>query len=65
MATEKKHYCASCRNGEIKREADCFVQGKVHTDKDEYMHPYKAYLCNDHIDMMLDDGAIFNVERKL
>ena len=51
----KKRYCASCRNGEIKNEADYMVKGKVWgTDR---MVPYRAYICKEHMEMLFDDGA--------
>ena len=44
-------YCASCRNGENKIEADYLVSGRVDG------MPYRAYLCREHLEMFYDDGA--------
>jgi hypothetical protein len=48
-------YCASCRNGEIKEEADYKVKGKVWGN--DRMIPYSAYICKDHFNMKLEDYA--------
>lgn len=48
-------YCSSCKAGEVKELADYLVQGKIQGDYK--MMPYKAYICEDHYQMLLDDGA--------
>ncbi len=49
-------YCSNCRNGEIKREADYKVKGIVWVS-DEKSMPYTAYLCSDHLEMLIQDDA--------
>jgi len=75
MSTSKKRrICASCRAGvsdlddpdDFKpAEADYYVQGKVYSNYSDRMIPYRAYLCAGHMEMMLQDGAEFPVQRKL
>ncbi len=60
--------CASCRAGENDVEADVFVVGKVPRDRftDSCSTlPYRAWLCVDHWDMLVDDGAELRVQRSL
>ena len=52
MATK---FCASCRNGENEVEADYLVKGRHWVDDDRSV-PYRAYLCKEHLEMMLEDG---------
>lgn len=47
----KVHKCFSCRNGEVDQEADCFVVLTA-----EGCAPIRGYLCNEHLDMLTDDG---------
>lgn len=60
-------WCASCRSGEIKQEADYYVQGYYYCDNDRKI-PYQAYICDEHYTMMTDDGAelriVFKVKKK-
>ncbi len=56
-----KRYCASCRAGENKVEADYMVKG-IRCDRwGEDRMPYRAYLCDEHLTMMLDDGAELDI----
>ena len=48
--------CASCKRGGTDIEADYLVKGKVWINN-ERMMPYRAYLCEEHLDMMEDDDA--------
>lgn len=50
-----KRVCASCRAGEVQQEADYLVIGRTYRYKDTGT-PYRAYLCKEHYEMMLDDG---------
>jgi len=52
-------YCASCKNGEIKREADYLVKGKIPNENSfgPAMIPYRAYLCEDHLEAKIEGGA--------
>jgi len=59
--TIKTKYCISCKHGEIEREADYKVQGTIYNDYLDKNMPYKAYLCKDHLEMMLQDGAELEV----
>jgi len=54
-------YCAHCKNGDIKREADYFIKGKVWRDNERTI-PYKAYICKDHYEMLCDDDAELRIE---
>ena len=56
MTTEKIHYCASCRQGENKVQADAYVVGKLL----DTGRPYRAFLCEDHITYM--DGWDLEIE---
>ena len=66
-------YCAQCKaNAEAADDpnigpelASYYVQG---TRPDYYTDrpvPYRAYLCEDHLEIELQDGANFTVQRKL
>jgi hypothetical protein len=46
--------CASCKRGEITAPADVYVQGTI--VRNDRKIPYRAYLCNEHLDLMHDDG---------
>ena len=60
----KKRICASCRSNEGEPiEAEWFVKGRIPTG-DRWM-PYQAYLCDCHVEVLLDDGAEFTVQREL
>ena len=53
---QKPPRCCSCRNGEIDRPADGLFVG---TWIPEYKTvPFRGYLCNDHAEMMRNDGAL-------
>jgi hypothetical protein len=55
--SDRERGCCSCRNGGIDREADVYVTGTV-VDAESYRRrPFQGYLCHDHADMLLDDGA--------
>lgn len=56
-AVKPTKYCASCRRGENKVEADYLVKGRRYVD-DTRSTPYRAYLCGDHLDIMLEDGDL-------
>jgi len=47
---QKTKLCSSCLNGENKYPADYLVTGRVDG------RPYKANLCEDHLEMLLSDG---------
>ncbi len=64
----KKRICASCRNGGSDSDecvAEFFVKGRVPADNNSGWRPYQAYLCDCHLEIMLDDGAEFHIQRKL
>jgi len=46
--------CASCKRGEIKAPADVFVQGFI--VRDDRKIPYRGYLCDDHYELMAQQG---------
>jgi len=48
-------YCAECRKGEMKNRANFYVTGTRWIDN-ERKRPYRAYLCEEHYIMLLDDG---------
>jgi len=57
----KKRICSQCKAGdiEISSEAEYFVKGKIVNERftgPEFI-PYQAYLCEDHLVMLRDDGA--------
>ena len=56
-------YCSSCRNGEKKEPAAYLVRGKVFSLLNNRWIPYRAYLCEDHLSMMLDDGIDLEIVR--
>ena len=57
-----KHYCAQCKAGEIYSElATVYVEGKIQSSYSDRYIPYKAYLCNDHLELLSCDGAVFTL----
>ena len=50
-------YCAHCKNGERIIEADYRVKGKYYNETYNRELPYNAYICTEHYDMMVSDGA--------
>lgn len=54
-----KHFCAQCRNGEKRVEADWYVQGRIMGGYRQEFRGYRGYLCDDHLRVMAEDGAIF------
>lgn len=46
--------CASCKRGEIATPADVFVQGTI--VRNDRTIPYRAYLCNEHLELMAEQG---------
>jgi hypothetical protein len=48
--------CASCKRGENKVGADVFVSGRIRSRDSDKMMPYRAYLCDDHLQLLKDDG---------
>ncbi len=60
----KKRICASCRHNEGEPdEATTYVKGRVPTG-DRWM-PYQGYLCDGHVQVMIDNGAEFHIQREL
>lgn len=57
-------YCASCRNGENLIPADVEVKGRTFRYA-ECGTPYRAYLCDGHLSMMLEDGDDLHIVRRL
>jgi len=58
--------CASCRNGENEVPADFEVKGRTFRYGDgKTSLPYHAFLCEDHFNMMLEDGDELEVVRRL
>jgi hypothetical protein len=51
MTNQKYRKCISCFHGEIDQNADLRVKGRNNGV------PYRGWLCIDHYNMMLDDGA--------
>jgi hypothetical protein len=49
--------CCSCRNGGIDREADVYVTGTIVDTETRRRRPFRGYVCHDHADMLIDDGA--------
>ena len=56
-ATAKTKYCASCRRGENRVEADFLIQGRKHVD-DTRTVPFKSYMCEEHVEAMVVDGDL-------
>jgi len=56
--------CASCRNGENEVPADFEVKGRTFRFTEGGL-PYHAFLCEDHFNMMLEDGDELEVIRCL
>lgn len=55
--------CGSCRRGENTVPADWYVTGTMIDGHD--VRPYRAYLCHDHLDMMIDDGLDVKTQVRL
>ena len=59
-----KHYCKSCKDGEVITCADLYATGY-------YYNPYGAkerfdgWLCDDHYEMMIQGGADLTIKIKL
>lgn len=58
-AVRPTRYCASCRRGENKVEADHFIKGTRVTG-DGRKVPYRGYLCEDHLEIMVEDGDLLD-----
>ncbi len=63
MDNKKLKYCAQCRAGEKKIPADFRVKGRIWGIS--RMIPYNGYICDDHLTMLEDDGAIINIIERL
>jgi len=61
--TKNEPRCCSCRNGEIDRPADGLFVGTWIPER--RVVPFRGYLCNDHAEMMADDGAILKCIKEL
>jgi hypothetical protein len=53
--TKTVKFCSHCRSCERREEADLSVRG-FSIGRDGRRIPYRAYLCEDHHDMLIDDG---------
>jgi len=56
MKLNYKALCSSCRAGENKVFADAFVTGYDQINQ----RPFRGYLCDDHLDIVLHDGQLVN-----
>jgi len=56
MKLNYKALCSSCRTGEHKVPADAFVTGYDQFNQ----RPFRGYLCDNHLDMVLHDGQLIN-----
>lgn len=54
--------CAQCRLGENEVEADGLYVGNIYDDSGR-LRPYRAWLCDDHLTMLCDDGGTLRKER--
>lgn len=59
----KRPMCASCRNGGNEVEADFMVKGIAWRDN-ERMGPYRANLCDGHLNQMCEDGAVLRIIKR-
>ena len=57
------HLCNSCKAGGVKVPADVYVTGKVPGER-KYWKPYRGYLCLEHLDMLLTDGAELKIVQR-
>ena len=56
MKLNYKALCSSCRAGEHTTSADAFVTGYDQFNQ----RPFRGYLCDDHLDIVLHDGQLTN-----
>lgn len=56
MKLNYKALCSSCRAGEHSAPADAFVTGYDQFNQ----RPFRGYLCDDHLDVVLHDGQLVN-----
>jgi len=56
MKLNYKAVCSSCRAGEHSTLADAFVTGYDQFNQ----RPFRGYLCDDHLDVVLHDGQLIN-----
>jgi hypothetical protein len=55
--------CAECRLGGAEESvADGFFTGYIMAG--DRKHPFRGYLCSDHADMLVEDGAKLTERRK-
>ena len=54
MKLNYKALCSSCRAGEHKSPADAFVTGYDQFNQ----RPFRGYLCDEHLDIVLHDGQL-------
>jgi hypothetical protein len=56
MKLNYKAVCSSCRKGEINAPADAYVTGYDQINQ----RPFRGYLCDDHLEVVLSDGQLVN-----
>ena len=64
----KNRTCAQCRSSERVSEGTdepvyAFVWGRIWAGASERRMPYRAYLCREHLQMLLEEGAELRVIR--
>jgi hypothetical protein len=58
-------YCAQCKRGEKKTDADFKVKGRIWGINSNKMTPYQAAICEDHLMILMDDGAELKITERL
>ena len=56
MKLNYKANCSSCRKGEISNRADAYATGYDQINQ----RPFRGYLCDDHLEVVLSDGQLIN-----
>lgn len=54
--------CSQCRAGEVSMPADYYVQGTIFVDTCTNPVPYKAYICQEHYELLVSDGANLKIK---
>jgi hypothetical protein len=60
----KKLYCKACKDGENKVDADYIVKGIYFTHYGQ-LATYSGGICENHYNIMMDDGASLTILEKL
>jgi hypothetical protein len=57
--------CAECRAGEIYDSAAVALVLITDDVREERPRPCRKWVCQEHLDMLHDDGSVFTIERRL